>query len=140
MVCEPDAPRRMTWIALLGLALTGAASAQLPKPDATVVVYPAHLVWTDQTFYDLDMLGATVLPRAPQYVRIAACGADAPRLFKATAHYFRFLQLDLQVLSAPECEATAVGRMQPVAQLPRLQAPRDIDEAAVDAWWQQVAP
>jgi hypothetical protein len=136
---RPVARTRAAAACLLGLTLACGAPTQTPKPDATIVVHPNRLVWSAVVFDDLDLLEAEVAPRAPQYVGIHVCGADAARVAEAVAHRFRFLYLDLRFFAPPECASASATRTRPVSERP---SPRvaGIDTATVEAWWRQTMP
>jgi len=126
---------------VLWFGALGPATAQTPRPHASIAVFDEHYVFAGQHFDDLDALQDAVNAKLPWFVRLDSCSGAAARAQLAAAHRFRHLYLELRVLepSALSCQSAVAPRVVPVSQRTG-QRPFGIYDEAVDRWWNNVMP
>ena len=120
---------------VLGLCTAIGGAARAATADATVTVHATGFAWSGQTFTELAALEATLMPRAPRSVALVACGSDALPAWKAAAHGFRHLALELAVADAgdPLCRGGPAPALVPATR-------RSGGTEAAVQWWARLQP
>lgn len=123
------------------MSLSTGAPAKAPKPDLTITVFGEHYMFAGRVIDDLDVLEDAVRARAPDAIRLDACGRAADYAQRAAAHRFRGLNLELRLLGpdTSACRPTSDAR-QTRTSARRSQPPFGIDHEAVDNWWHRSMP
>lgn len=119
-------------------ALFGHAAAEHgSQPDVTVAVHPTHYWLAGRAIRDLDKLAVAIDALNPRSIGIDACGAGSTRPLMAAAYRLRAKPLYLR---ASESNEAACAMRDPTALTVSLRALQIDDEAAVDRYWQSIAP
>ena len=125
---------------VLAAAFLGAVAAQA-QMDATarIVVQESSYAFDGKSIAGLDTLEASVREVHPKTIELSACGSDATHNLKAAVHRFSDFPLEIQVVSAASSRCSAGFLVRPV-NLSTGNVARGADDAAIDQYWQQVAP
>jgi len=124
-------------LVLLAAAASTLSNAQVA--EVRVIAKSNHYLLRASAFDSLDALEEAVRASRPSVVQMDACGQEAARALKAATHRLSDQVLRIQVLNE-----TALACRSGVLAMPAIQrsapALSDIDDAAVERYWQQTSP
>ena len=127
------------------LVLLAAAAAAAPTvsnaqvAEVRVIARSNQYLLRASAFDSLDALEEAVRASRPSVVQLDACGHEAARALKAAAHRLSDQVLRIQVLdeTALACRSGVLAMHATQRSAPSLS---DIDDAAVERYWQQTSP
>jgi hypothetical protein len=122
------------------LALCTAAAIQASPLSVTVTVFADQYVVGDRAFDSLNALEMHLKLMHPQVLRVQACGPFAIRGWKAVVYRFRTLPIEPRVLDPHHRECSSAPPVAVRAGSRTDQSAADIDDIAVDRYWQELVP
>lgn len=130
--------RRLTML-LLALSVSFTAGAQSMGSNPTITVLPDRYVVASRTYSDLGRLEDAVRALRPAQLTLDACGPRETRALLGAAHRFRDLPIHIRPLSVAEDSACSPPAFTH-ARVGAGSGPTGIDEQAVSAYWNELAP
>jgi len=131
--------RSLAVVAAALVAALSAAASNAQVAEARVVAKANQYSFRASAYGSLSTLEEAIRQARPAAVHLDACGPGASRALGAAVDRLSDLVLYLRILdeSSPPCRGGAVAMTASHRTTPALP---DIDDAAVERYWQQVAP
>jgi hypothetical protein len=131
--------KRQALVLLAAAAAAASTVSNAQVAEVRVIVKSDQYLLRAFAFDSLDAFEEAVRASRPPVVQLDACGHEAARALKAATHRLSDRVLRIQVLNE-----TALACRSGVLAMPAIQRPApalsDIDDAAVERYWQQTSP
>lgn len=124
-----------------GFLTIGTAAAIQASPVTVTITTAADLyVVGGRAFNSLNALETHLNVVKPEALRVQACGPSSIRGWKALVHRFRHLPIEPRVVDSHAVECSPARPLAMRTDSRTGQSPDDIDDVAVDRYWQELAP